>query len=236
MKSESIVTPPPYPGFDKKSVVYVPGDTPSRIIYKAIHNRIKDTKIRPFGQLFLLEDKIILYRCVGAPTTIMTLERLLASGMQDILVLGFCGTLSKKTKIHDAVSIQRAFSEEGTSKHYYSRKKIFYPSQPKKEEVEALLKSKDLSFKKRTIVSTDAPYRETRAWLAAKRKQGIDLVDMEVSAVFAFASFYGLEAAALMLVSDELTIRGHTIGFHQPKTDLCMKRYFLPFLIEKNGE
>ena len=91
--------------------------------------------------------------------------------------------------------------------------------------------SRDLPFQRGTIVSTDAPYRETRDWLKVKHTQGIDLVDMEVSAVLALASFYGLEAAALMLVSDKLSIQGHRIGFAQPKTQVQMERYFLPFIL-----
>ena len=128
MKRDSIVKPPPYPGFHQKKVVYVPGDTSYHFIYKAIQKHIKNKKTRPFGQLFLLEDKIILYRCVGAPTTVMFLERLVASGASEILILGFCGSLSDRIKIHDAVSIQKAYREEGTSKHYFPRKKVYKPS------------------------------------------------------------------------------------------------------------
>ena len=235
MINESLVKPPPYPGFHKEKVIYIPVDTPSCFVFNSIKNRIKKRKIKPFGHVFLLEDKIVLYRCVGAPTAVLFLERLIASGVRDILVLGFCGSLSRKIEILDAVSIQKAFSEEGTSNHYYSRKKIFNPSQKKKEEIESVLKSGRLPFKKGTIVSTDAPYRETAAWLKSKKKQGIDLVDMEASAVFALAAFYGLQAAALMLVSDRLTSQGHHIGFHHPKTEMQMKKYFLPFLIEEQG-
>ena len=235
MKNSSLLKPPPLPGFYKEKVIYIPVDTPSRFIYKSIKERIKKTKDSPFGRVFLLEDKIVLYRCVGAPTAIMSIERLIASGTRDILVLGFCGSLSRKMKILDAVSIQKAFSDEGTSKHYYLRKKTFSPSQKKKEEIEFFLKSKHLPFKRGTIVSTDAPYRETANWLKSKKTQGIDLVDMEASAVFAVASYHNIQAAALMLVSDELTSRGHHIGFHQPKTEIHMKKYFLPFLVGRPG-
>ncbi|MGD2245874.1 MAG: hypothetical protein PVI11_04925 [Candidatus Aminicenantes bacterium] len=232
MNNESIVKPPPYKGFSKNRVVCVPADTPSRFIFKSIQKQIRRKQTKPFGQVFQLNDKIILYQCVGSPTTVMALERLIASGAREILFLGFCGSLSLHTKTLDAVSITKAYSQEGTSKHYFPQKKIFYPSLKMREKIENTLKDLHLPFKHGAIVSTDAPFRETKTWLRDNQRRHIGCVDMETSAVFALASFYGLRAAALMLVSDELCRQEHKIDFHQPKTETCMKHYFLPFLLE----
>jgi purine-nucleoside phosphorylase len=232
MKGELIVKPPPLPGFSKEKVVCIPGDTPSRFIFKTFQKRIRKTKTKPFGEIFLLDDRIILYRCVGAPTTVMALERLVASGAKEILFLGFCGSLNPDIKILDAVCITEAFSEEGTSKHYFSSETLFRASTRLKKEMETALQSRQLPYLCGTAVSTDAPYRETQGWLENKMKKRIDVVDMEVSAVFAFAFYHRLQAAALLLVSDKLTSQGHTIGFHQPETEKRIEQYFLPFLFD----
>ena len=232
MKDESIVKPPPLPGFSKEKVVCIPGDTPSRFIFKKFQKRIRKTKTKPFGEIYLLEDRIILYRCVGAPTTVMALERLVASGAKEILFLGFCGSLNPDIRILEAVCVTEAFSEEGTSKHYFSSETLFRASTRLNIEIETVLKSRQLPYHCGTAVSTDAPYRETQGWLEDKMKKRIDVVDMEVSAVFAFASYYRLQAAALLLVSDQLSSQGHIIGFHQPETEKRIEQYFLPFLYD----
>jgi len=232
MKDESIVKPPPLPGFSTEKVVCIPGDTSSGFIFKSIQKRIKKTKTKPFGEIHQLEDKAILYRCVGAPTTVMALERLVASGTRKILFLGFCGSLNPEIHILDAVSITEAFSDEGTSKHYFHSASIFRSSSRMRKEVETALNSRQLPFHQAVAVTTDAPYRETRKWLQDKRKKKIDVVDMEISAVFALAAYHRIPAAALLLVSDMVSDRGHTIGFHQPETEKRIERYFLPFLLD----
>lgn len=232
MKDESIVKPPPLQGFNKEKVICFPGDTRSGFLFRAFQKRIKKSKKKPFGEFFLLEDRIVLYRCVGAPATVLSLERLAASGAEKILFLGFCGTLNPKIDIHDAVCVTEAYSDEGTSKHYLPSETCFRSTAPLREEIESALKSRQYPYVLGSAVSTDAPYRETPHWLDDKRKRGIDVVDMEVSAVFAYAASSGLQAAALLLVSDRVSSTGHTIGFHQPRTEKKMEQYFLPFLTD----
>jgi purine-nucleoside phosphorylase len=53
---------------------------------------------------------------------------------------------------------------------------------------------------------------------------------MATSAVFALADFYGIQAAALHLVSDQLTSYTHRIGFHSQKLAQNIQKYFLPFI------
>jgi len=81
-----------------------------------------------------------------------------------------------------------------------------------------------------TIVSTDAPYRETKSWLTKKQKNKIDLVDMETSAVFALAEFYRVQAAALMIISDELFSIKWRHKFTSFRLDKKVKEYFIPFI------
>ena len=98
--------------------------------------------------------------------------------------------------------------------------------------VENRLRSLDLSFHSGAIVSTDAPYRETSSWLDRNQKKGIDFVDMETSAVFALAEFYGIQAAALMIVSDELTGIQWKTSFRQPQIDAHIEKFFWPFILK----
>jgi len=230
MKDKVIVTPKPFRRFRRKKVIYIPCDFPNELIRNSLQKNILREKSLGFGYLFLLKDKIVLYQSIGAPAAILFLEPLLASGATEIIVLGFCGSLNPKYKMTEAAIVQKAHSEEGTSRHYFSRRHVFYASSHLKDNIERKLQERNLPFKKGSIVSTDAPYRETKTWLSRKQKKGIDFVDMETSAVFALAEFYNVRAAALMIISDELFAKKWKRAFHLPRLKEKIKEYFYPFL------
>ena len=128
------------------------------------------------------------------------------------------------------MSVKDAYSEEGTSTHYFPRKRHFSPSSSLKARVENTLSEQGLPFVNGSIVSTDAPFRETQQWIDKNREKGIGFVDMETSAVFALATFYGIEAAALHVVSDQLASSSHNVGFHTLKLEQNVQKYFMPFI------
>ena len=231
-----LVKPIPFKGFSKKRIIYIPIDSPQNTIYLNVKKHIRKNKQTPFGRIFLLKDKILLYQCLSSPLAVLSLEQLIASGAEEIIMLGFCGSLIPGSKIGDAVSITGATSEEGTSKHYFPRKQSFSPSPALRKKIEDILDSKYLAYSKTTLVTTDAPFRETPSWLKEKQHQHIGAVDMETSAVFALAEYYGLQAAALMLVSDILTEDKHNTGFFNPLLHNNIKKYFLPFILEEEKD
>ena len=228
-----ILKPRALKDFISEQVIYIPLDDPSLPLLSAIKKRTLKEKKTIFGDFYLLEDRTVLYKCLGAPSAVLSLEPLIVSGAKEIVILGFCGSLNRNFTISDAVIISKAFSEEGTSRHYFPRKRIFDPSPSLKEKIETVLHSSKLSFLTGSLVSTDAPYRETRLWLKEKQKRGIDVVDMEVSAVFALAKFYGIQAAALTIISDELWSGAWKEGFRTHEFKEKIKKYFIPF-IDKN--
>lgn len=229
-----ILNPRVFKNFARKEVIYIPLDDPSLPLHSIIKKKtLKEIKTI-FGDLYLLDDKIILYKCLGAPSAVLSLEPLIVSGAKEIVILGFCGSLNPDFRVMDAVSISKALSEEGTSRHYFPRKRIFSPSLPLKKKIETLLHSSKLAFLSGSLVSTDAPYRETRPWLKDKQKRGIDVVDMEISAVLALAKFYGIQAAALTIISDELWSGVWKEGFRTPEFKERIGKYFIPF-IDKNA-
>jgi purine-nucleoside phosphorylase len=227
---KTIVKPEPWKGFAEKNIVYVPFDSPSQVIQKTLKKSCLKEKDTGFGWLYLLKSNVVLYHSISAPLAVLCLESLIASKAKRILLLGFCGSLNPSYRVMDVISISRAFSDEGTSRHYLPRKRIFHPSLAIKNRVEDILRQASLPFLTGTVVSTDAPYRETESWLKRKQKRKIDLVDMETSAVFALAEFRRIEAAALLVVSDELWDKTWKKAFKLPELEEKIKKYFLPFI------
>jgi uridine phosphorylase len=171
---------------------------------------------------------------LGAPAAALVLETLIESGAKDIILLGFCGSLSNRFEIGDPVSIAGAHADEGTSRHYRPRKRAFFlPSAGLKDGLERALRGRGLGFKTGEIVSTDAPYRETRSWLEKSRRRGAEVVDMETSAVFALAESRGVRAASLQIVGDELGSGKWRNGFSSALLAEAAKSAFVPFLFDR---
>lgn len=227
---ESLVKPKGFKDFKRKRIIYFPVDSNSNILRKELKRKaVKDINMG-YGQIFILEDKFVLYQSMGAPAAVLSLESLIASGAKEIIMLGLCGSLNRKYPIKSVVSISRTLSEEGTSRHYFPHKRYFKPSMALKNKIEKILHSHQLTFQEGSLVSTDAPFRETRSWLKEKQRKGIDLVDMETSAVFSLAAFRSIDSAALMIVSDTLWSGKWKKGFFDSGLDKKIKKYFLPFI------
>ena len=227
---KGIVKPRPIKGLKTKRVIYFPMDSPSLPVLSTLKKSAPKEIHSMFGDLYLLKDKVILTRCLGAPSAVLSLEPLIVSGAKEIMVIAYCGSLHPDYRMMNAVSVSKALSEEGTSKHYFPKKRIFHSSPALKKRMENILESSGLPYLEGSIVSTDAPFRETHSWLKEKQSKGIDLVDMETSAVFSLAEFYGIQAAALLIISDELWSGVWKVGFRSPELEQKIREYFIPVI------
>ncbi len=225
-----MVKPKPVEGFYRHLVVSLPVDTPTRELVKILRPKAHRTKLLPGYQLFLLEDRVVIYGAISAPLAVMALETMIASGAKELIHLGWAGSLHPELSVGSAVLVIEALAEEGTSRHYFPRQKVFTSSPALTSRMEKELKFHGLPFFKGMVVSTDAPYRETRAWVSRMKKKGIIAVDMETSAILALASYYQMPAASLLIISDELFHKEWKPHFSSPQLKQASQNYFLPFL------
>ncbi len=133
----------------------------------------------------------------GAPQAADTLETLAALGVKNVIAVGMCGAFSEELRSGEILVPTLAFSEEGTSRHYYEQPDSFAPSREAYAELCKIPDRKSLP-----IVSTDGVYRQTFYKEQRWREKGAAAVDMETSAVFSVARYLGLSAAAVLMVSD----------------------------------
>jgi len=232
----SIVRPRRLPwaaGIEK--VIYIPWDLRSGLFASDLRKLGDARSYEMFGQVFRLGGEAVLYGATSAPLACLALEPLILTGVKEILLLGFCGSLHPRFRIGDAVSITKAVAGEGTSGHYLPGRRRFLPFGPLRASLESTLESAGLEFKRGTIISTDAPYRETPAWLRGAHRRGAQTVDMETSAVLALAEYHGVRAASLQVVSDELFTGSWKSGFSDPCLRGRARDCFLPFLVPGGG-
>lgn len=161
-------------------------------------------EVRP-GRLYYLERSAVLCGALGSPASIVALEKIRNLGLREIYLLSYCGSLTPELFAGQALLPLKALSQEGTSRHYTrSRAGYYFPSNQLLNRLKKFLYQQNLPFNQGAIVSTDAPYRETARWLKNLQQKKIMAVDMEMSAVLAWAAFYRLKSVGLFIVSDEL--------------------------------
>ncbi|MDR3566578.1 MAG: nucleoside phosphorylase [Syntrophobacteraceae bacterium] len=140
---------------------------------------------------------------LGAPQTILVLEKMIALGAKRFIALGWCGAINAEVKIADIVLPTGAVSEEGTSTHYPGAQCL--PSKDLFLSLRSSLASSGKTVHEGAVWTTDAPFRETCEKVKSFQAQGVLSVDMETSALFSVARFRGVDLAVALVVSDDLS-------------------------------
>ncbi|MFZ2446565.1 MAG: nucleoside phosphorylase [Syntrophobacteraceae bacterium] len=151
---------------------------------------------------------------LGAPQTILVLEKMIALGAKRIVAAGWCGSLQKHVRIGDIVLPSAAISEEGTSRHYPAEAPG--PSPDLFRSLAHSLTASGLTVHEGPVWTTDAPFRETFAKVTKFQAEGVLGVEMETSALFAVSSFRNVDLAVVLVVSDDLSGMKWVHGFKDP--------------------
>jgi uridine phosphorylase len=154
---------------------------------------------------------------VGAPYAAMVAEALIAWGARRLVFLGWCGAIAAAVAIGDLVLPTSALIDEGTSRHYLPEADESAGSSALTRKIFDGCTAEGVGVHVGSVWSTDAPYRETPDKLLAFRRRGALAVEMEVSALFSVAAFRRVEAAALLVVSDDLSSLVWQPGFKDPR-------------------
>lgn len=151
---------------------------------------------------------------IGAPYAAMLLENVIAGGAKRIVCCGWCGAISPDVKIGDVVVPTGAFIDEGTSKHYgHNENRLCHPSPIVTESIITELSNSNIPFHSGYVWTTDAVYRETRQKVIAFKQKDALAVEMELSAIFTVSRYRGVDAGAILVVSDSLSTLSWKPGF-----------------------
>ena len=152
---------------------------------------------------------------VGAPYAVMVLENLIAWGVEKIIFLGWCGSISRQVNIGDIVVATTAIIDEGTSRHYQpNQNDQSFPSEWLTAHLVAELNKTQIKFHSGPIWTTDAIYRETRRKVETHQRRHVLAVEMEISALFTVANYRDADLGAVAVVSDELASFKWRPGFN----------------------
>jgi uridine phosphorylase len=125
---------------------------------------------------------------VGAPFAVLVAEQLAGSGAQLVISITSAGQITSSAQPPYFLLIDRALRDEGTSAHHQ-------PPATWSQLPEHLVKQLTHAFTDLNEPvhigpswTTDAPYRETRTAIAAAEARGIECVEMEAAALYAYAA------------------------------------------------
>jgi purine-nucleoside phosphorylase len=143
---------------------------------------------------------------IGSPYAAMIVETLKVWGVEQILFIGWCGAVSRRVQAGDIVLPDSAMVDEGTSGHYCDPScRVALPARRLVDQVRSALQDHGADVQEGSVWTTDAIFRETVEKVKHYQTKGALAVEMELSAVFTVAGFRQMEAAGILVVSDELS-------------------------------
>ncbi len=141
---------------------------------------------------------------IGCPSAAIAVEELSRVGVETFIRCGTCGALQEGMEIGDMVVANGAAKEEGTSKRYES---AVYPAVPDYDVLAALVdaaEANDEDIHVGPIVSDDAYYNESDAFVDDWEAANLLAIEMEAATVFSLARRKGLRAGAICTVDGNL--------------------------------
>ena len=125
----------------------------------------------------------IIPRAVGASYAVLIAEQLFVSGCELLISITSAGIIKKLNLNKNFALIIEAIRDEGTSYHYLPKNE---PSELCQKLLKKLKNNENLWSEVKSW-TTDAPYRETMSAINEMKKNNVTCVEMEASALYAFA-------------------------------------------------
>lgn len=198
------------PDFPKTVVTCFARTTFDRMV-KAFHGELlAETSMAnlsiPIYQIHVNGKRLAVYNSpVGASACIAIIEDLWAMGARSFLVFGTCGVLKQDIAATSVIVPTNAFRDEGTSYHYAPASDEIALNQELQNWLTQSLEEKGISYVAGKVWTTDGIYRETRDKMRARMEAGAICVDMEASALAAWAQFRQVQLAQFFYAADHLS-------------------------------
>ena len=142
---------------------------------------------------------------VGAPLASGVLEEMIATGCRTFVACGGAGAVIPGLALGHVVVPDAAVRDEGTSYHYLPASREVAADPAVTAVLSAVLAERGIPHVVGKTWTTDAPYRETRAKIAARRAEGCLTVEMEAAAFFAVARHRSVTFGQYLYAGDDVS-------------------------------
>lgn len=168
------------------------------------HSIVQDAVIGSYE--FGMQKFTIAGADLGAPALIGRLEELMSGGIENVILFGTCGVLDKNIGAHQLIIPTSAIRDEGTSFHYVPASDEIQMNPNSVAKLIKILDELNVSYTTAKTWTTDAFFRETPEKAKERIAMGCSVVDMEASAVAAWAHYRHKNVYQFFYTADHLNI------------------------------
>jgi uridine phosphorylase len=141
---------------------------------------------------------------VGGAMAAAMLDRLIARGSRKFIACGGAGVLDSKIAVGHVIVPSSAIRDEGASYHYLPPAREVAPHPRALAAIEKTLRRNGVDYIVAKTWTTDGLFRETRARMLARKREGCLTVEMEAAAFFAVAQFRRVQFGQILYGGDDL--------------------------------
>jgi uridine phosphorylase len=157
-------------------------------------------------EIMFANQRVALYHPgVGAAVAAGLLEEAIAFGCRKFIVCGGCGVLEKGIAVGNLIVVSGAVRDEGVSYHYLPAGREVKAHVSGVAALERTLLRQGLPYLVGKTWTTDAPYRETNAKIAARKGEGCITVEMEAASLMAVAEYREAVLGQVLYGGDDLS-------------------------------
>lgn len=147
----------------------------------------------------------LFYPGQGAPLCAVTVERVLAAGVDTIVACGGAGALVSELGLGDLVVVDSALRDEGTSYYYLPPSRIVEADPFVVETLIAVAEAAGVSCTKGRTWTSDGFFRQTAERIAWRRGEGCVVVEQEAAALLAIAEYRGVRIGQYLYAGDDVS-------------------------------
>jgi len=142
---------------------------------------------------------------VGAPLSCGLFEDAIATGCRKFVACGGAGAIVPGLALGHVVVPSAAVRDEGTSYHYLPAGREISADPDAVGTAVAVLEERGVPHVVGKTWTTDAPYRETRSKIQARRAEGCVTVEMETAAFLAVAHYRAVRFVQYLYAGDDVS-------------------------------
>ncbi len=166
----------------------------------------------------------LLYTGMGSPATANGLEMVAANGARRVVVFGACGGVVPAVGIGSLVLVTEAVRGEGTTRYYAPPERpARFPEGSIAALERALGDEPGVAVHRGKVYTTDAGYRQGPE---VYDRDDLLAVECEAAAVAIVGAELGLETAALLFVTDNVTLAAETDRVYRGLSDSRVVKAF----------
>jgi purine-nucleoside phosphorylase len=143
---------------------------------------------------------------IGIPSTALYMHELIVEyKVKCIIRIGTCGAIQPEFNLGQLILADQADTDSGVVQYYQKQKTQLPEAHPELfGKIQSTADRLGIRLTRGTVFSTDLFYSEEPGRYKEVIRRGILAVDMETAMVFAMAGYFGVEAASILTVSDNI--------------------------------